>query len=139
MLLPARTVHLHTDATPGLIAAITTAPVSAFYRRLEPAQPIAVAEMAADLVGLHWYLQDVATQPTTVILYTDSSVVFHTLSRGTGLTLRSHELLQNLYVSFLINKVYTGHGLVVRWVPSRQNLADPLSRGVHALQQGTAL
>jgi ribonuclease HI len=139
MLLPTSTVHLYTDATPSSIAAITTTPVSAFYRRLEPAQPIAVAEMAAALVGLHWYLQDVALHPTTVILYTDSSVVYHSLSRGTGLTLRSHVLLQNLNISFLINKVYTGHGLVVRWVPSCDNLADPLSRGVHALQQGTAL
>jgi ribonuclease HI len=95
--------------------------------------------MAAALVGLHWYLQDVATQLTTVTLYTDSSVVFHTLSRGTGITLRNNVLLQNMYVAFLINKVYTGHGLVVRRVPSCQNLADPLSRGVHALQQGAAL
>jgi hypothetical protein len=100
MLLPDRTVHLHTDATPSSIAAITTAPVSAFYRPLEPAQPIAVAEMAAALVGLHWYLQEMATQPTSVILYTDSSVVFHTLSRGTGLTLRTHDLLQNLQFLF---------------------------------------
>jgi hypothetical protein len=114
MLLPSTTVHLYTDATPTSIAAITTTPVSAFYRHLEPAQPIAVAEMAVALVGLHWYLQDVATQPTTVFLYTDSSVVYHTLSRGTGLTLRTNVLLQNLYISFLINKVYTGHGLVVR-------------------------
>jgi hypothetical protein len=122
-------VHLSTDATPTSIAAITTIPVSAFYRRLEPERPIAVAEMAAALIGLHWYLQDVATRPTTAILYTDSSIVYHTLVRGTGLTLRSSLLLQNLYIAFLINKVYTGHGLVVRWVPSRENLADPpLSR-----------
>jgi hypothetical protein len=139
MILPKVRIQLYTDATPTSIAAITPPPTSAFYRRLEPPQPIAVAEMAAALVGLHWYLQDVAHQPTTIILYTDSSIVYHTLAKGTGITLRRSPLLQNLYIAFLINKVYTGHGLVVRWLPSTQNLADPLSRGVHTLQQGTAL
>jgi hypothetical protein len=28
--------------------------------------------------------------------------------------------------------VHSGHGLVVRWVPSADNLADPFSRGVLA-------
>jgi hypothetical protein len=139
MIQPDHTVHLYTDATPSSIAAITTPPISAFYRRLEPPQPIALAEMGAALVGLHWYFQDVAACPTTVILHTDSAVVYHTLVKGTGLTRQNSVLLQNLYVAFLINKMYTGHGLVVQWVPSRENLADPLSRGVHALQQGTAL
>jgi hypothetical protein len=138
MITPRRTAILHTDATPTSIAAITPTPISAFYRHLEPPQPIAVAEMAAALVDLHWYAQNVLQEPTTVHLYTDSSVVYYSLSRGTGVTLRYTPVLQNLYIAWLINKVYTGHGLVVHWVPSHLNLADPLSRGVHALQQGAA-
>jgi hypothetical protein len=138
MVTPLRTAVLHTDATPTSIAAITPTPVSAFYRFLEPPQPIAIAEMAAALVGLHWYAQKVLQEPTTVHLYTDSSVVYYSLSKGTGVTLRYTPVLQNLYIAWLLNKVYTGHGLVVHWVPSHLNLADPLSRGVHALQQGAA-
>jgi hypothetical protein len=94
--------------------------------------------MAAALIGLHWYAQQVLRHPTTIHLYTDSTIVYYTLVRGTGVTLRHTPILQNLYMAWLINKVYTGHGLVVHWVPSDRNLADPLSRGVHALQQGAA-
>jgi hypothetical protein len=32
----------------------------------------------------------------------------------------------------LINKVKSGHGLVVQWVPWEDNLVDPLSWGVNA-------
>jgi hypothetical protein len=52
MILPKVRIQLYTDATPTSIAAITPPPTSAFYRRLEPPQPIAVAEMAAALVGV---------------------------------------------------------------------------------------
>jgi hypothetical protein len=138
MVSPERTAVIHTDATPSTIAAITPPPVSAFFRHLEPPQPIAVAEMAAALIGLHWYAQNVLQHPTTIHLHTDSSIVYYSLVRGTGVTLRYTPVLQNLYIAWLINKVYTGHGLVVHWVPSHLNLADPLSRGVHALQQGAA-
>jgi hypothetical protein len=138
MITPSRTATLYTDATPSTVAAITPPPTSAFYRHLEPPPPIAVAEMAAALLGLHWFTQEVVRHPTPLHLYTDSSVVYYSLVRGTGVTLRYTPILQNLYIAWLINKVYTGHGLVVHWVPSHLNLADPLSRGVHALQQGAA-
>jgi hypothetical protein len=138
MVNPDRTATLYTDATHTAIAAITPPPVSAFYRHLQPPQPIAVAEMAAALIGLHWYAQQVLRHPTTIHLHTDSTIVYYTLVRGTGVTLCQTPILQNLYMAWLINKVYTGHGLVVHWVPSHCSLADPLSRGVHALQQGAA-
>jgi glycerophosphoryl diester phosphodiesterase len=85
MISPAHSVHLYANATPTSIAAITTHPVSAFYRRLETQQTIAKAEMAAAHIGLHWYLKDVATQPTTVTFFTDSSVVYHTLLKALAL------------------------------------------------------
>jgi hypothetical protein len=72
------------------------------------------------------------TSPTTVTLCTDSAVVYHTLNKGAGSTLRYSTLLKNLYIQYLINKVKSGHGVVVPWVPSAENLADPLSRGVLA-------
>jgi ribonuclease HI len=85
--------------------------------------------MAAALAGLIWASRDLQ-QPRNITLYTDSSIVYCSLARGTGLTLRRNVLLQNLYIGWLFNKVKSGHGLVVRWLPSEENLADPLSRGV---------
>jgi ribonuclease HI len=95
------------------------------------ARPIASAEMAAALKGLLWFFEQL-DQPTTVTLYTDSSAVFYSLVKGTGRTLRQSLRLQNLYVQMYKNKNWALHGLVIRWVPSEDNLADPFSRGVHA-------
>jgi hypothetical protein len=68
-------------------------------------------------------------QPTTLNLYTDSQVVYHTIVMGTGITLRSSPLLLDLYYVLYTNLNKAGHSLVVRWIPSHANLADPLSRG----------
>jgi hypothetical protein len=84
--------------------------------------------MAAALRGFIWAYRDLLTEPTTLTLYTDSSVVFHTLVKGTGLTLRASPLLQNIFVKMWTIKEKAGHGLMVRWIPSQDNLADPLSR-----------
>jgi hypothetical protein len=89
-------------------------------------------EMAATLQGLLWMFCQL-DQPTTVTIYTDSSSVYYSLVKGTGRTLRQSLRLQTLYVQMFKNKIQAGHGLVVRWVLSAENLADPLSRGVHAL------
>jgi hypothetical protein len=85
--------------------------------------PIAWAETAA-LVGLLWIIKNCVTEPTTITLCTSSSVVYYTLLKGTGF-LRNNPLLQNLYLSMIAYKIQTGHGLVIRWVPSQANLADP--------------
>jgi ribonuclease HI len=123
---------LHTDATPtSLAAVIPGTPPSQLYCQYDDTTPIAFAEMAAALAGLLWATKHL-DQPRNITLYTDSSIVFYSLSRGTGLTLRRDPLLKNLYirVTWLVNKENSGHGLVVRWLPSEENLADPLSRGV---------
>jgi hypothetical protein len=93
---------------------------------------IAFAEMVAVLKGLIWTITSQLQQPTTITLFTDFSVVYYSLVKGTGLTLRASPLLQNMYVGMLLLKNKAGHGLVVRWIPSEQKLADPLSRGEHA-------
>jgi ribonuclease HI len=91
-------------------------------------RPIAFAEMAAALKGLLWFIRTQLRQPTTITLATDSSTVYYTLEKGTGLTLRSSAILQKLHVSVMYEIIKAGHALVVRWVPSEQNLADPLTR-----------
>jgi ribonuclease HI len=95
-------------------------------------KPIAIAEMAAVLLGLSWAMTHQIEEPTTLTLATDSSVVYYSLLRGTGITLQHSPLLQELYVNMYRKKIKAGHGLAIRWVPSEQNLADPLSRGFHA-------
>jgi hypothetical protein len=77
-------------------------------------------------------MRDILQEPTTITLYTDSSTVYHTLVKGTGLTLQASPLLQKIFVAMWIMKNKARHGLVVRWVPSEHNLADPLTRGVHS-------
>jgi hypothetical protein len=78
--------------------------------------------MAAALQGLILCFRTQLDVPTTVTLFTDSTIVYYTIVKGTGLTLRSSPLLQDLYFVMyeLMNKA--GHG----------KLADPLTRGVPA-------
>jgi hypothetical protein len=101
------------------------------YRSYEDERPIAFAETAAALVGLI-HTADRNHQATTITLATDSAVVYYILQTGKGLTLRRHKLLQELYITFFGIKSKRGHRLVVRWVSSDANLADPVSRGVLA-------
>jgi hypothetical protein len=117
------------------LAAITPGPPARHVVRFyDDVEPIALAKMAAPLAGLIWITQQ-RHQPTTVSLHTDSSVVCHSLVRGTGLNLRSHELF---YIRWLVNKLDSGHGLLVRWIPSADNLADPpLSRNARTLKTGS--
>jgi hypothetical protein len=121
---------LYTDATPWSIAAYTPGPLPAGMARQYDCKAIAFAEMAAALAGLLCINRQPA--PTTITLCTDSAVVYHTLVKGSGITPRSCEILRNMYIQVLLNKVNSSHGLVVRWVPSTENLADPLSREVLA-------
>jgi hypothetical protein len=76
-------------------------------------RPIAFAEMAAALKGLLWFTRTHLHQPTTITLATDSRVVYHTLEKGTGLTLRLSAILQKLYVCTLYEIIKAGHALVV--------------------------
>jgi hypothetical protein len=128
---PLRSIALYKDATPTSVAAVIPGPPRAIVQHYTDTRTIAFTEMAAALRGLLWYIRDVLTEPTTITLYTDSSTVYYTLVKGTGLTLRASPLLQQLFVATWMNKNKAGHGLVVRWVPSEHNLADPLTRGVH--------
>jgi hypothetical protein len=127
---PLKSRILYTDATPSQAAALAPGDTPwTFSRHYEDVRPIAFAEMAAAIIGLHQF-QHTLRHPTTITLCTNSAVVYHTLLKGTGTTVRYSVLLQNLYIQYYMNKVKSGHGLVVRWVPSEDNLADPLSRGV---------
>jgi hypothetical protein len=83
--VPHTSVSMHTDATPSSLAAMAlTQPRMALVRRYADAKPIAFAEMTSALVGLLWLQRSILERPTTIALCTDSSVVFHTLCKGTG-------------------------------------------------------
>jgi hypothetical protein len=127
-----RSIRLYTDATPYSTAAMTPGPPRlAMVQRYTDPRLLAYAEMAAAIQGLHWIFSHLQ-QPTMVTLLTDSTIVYYTLVKGTGKTLRQSLRLQNLYCTMWKIKIQAGHCLITRWVPSADNLADPLSRGVHA-------
>jgi hypothetical protein len=124
--------QIYTDATPSSAAAVFLGPPrQSIQQHFQDSRPIAFAEMAAALWGLMWCFRDCLRQPTALTLHTDSTIVYHTIVKGGGLILRSSALLQNLYIKMYILMNKAGHSLVCQWVPSQQNLADPLTRGVH--------
>lgn len=84
--------------------------------------------MAAALRDIISYITNHLNIPTTINLFTDSSVVAAALLKGTGLTLRSSAILQTLYCTVLFYLIKAGHALVVRWIRSEENLADPFTR-----------
>jgi hypothetical protein len=128
---PLRSRQLYVDATPTSRAAVAVGPPRlALVSRYTDTRPIAFPEMAAALKGLIWYMRTL-DEPTTITLYTDSSIVYYFFVRGIGVTSRRSLILQQLYYTMFKIKIQAGHGLVVRWVPSSENLAGPLSRGVH--------
>jgi hypothetical protein len=61
-------------------------------------------------------------------------VTYYVLSTGKGRTIRTHVILQQLICTWFSIKCTRGHRLVVRWVPTDANLADPVSRGVLATE-----
>jgi hypothetical protein len=90
--------HIYTDATPTTIAAVYMGPPRvALVQRFTSPRNIAWTEMAAALKGAIWCCTSHLDQPTTLTLFTDSQVVYHTIVKGTGVTLRSSPLLQDLY------------------------------------------
>jgi hypothetical protein len=68
--------------------------------------------------------------PTT--LHTDSPTIFHVLLSGKGVTIRSNKVLQKLFGKLFVIKALWGRTLFAQWVPSPENLADPLSQEVLA-------
>jgi hypothetical protein len=105
--------QIHTDATPVKAAAVFLGPPK-------------IARVFA-IEGIIWCCSEILDQPTTVTLFTDSTIVFSTTVKGKGLTLRASPLLQDRFVKMyrLMNKA--GHSLVAMWFPSNRNLADPLT------------
>jgi ribonuclease HI len=125
-----RSLLVYTYATPTSLGVyVNTQPPQTIYQPFTDEQPIAVAEIAAALFALIWIGRR-CYQPTAVTLATDSTVVYYTLSTGKGFTFRHTPMLQMLYVCWFQIKIDRSHGLVLRWVPSNANLADPVSRGV---------
>jgi hypothetical protein len=125
--------QLYTDATPQTAAAVYIGtPKMAYVFPLQPPRAIAWAEMLAGLEGVIWCCRRALQEPTTLTLFTDSSVVYATIVRGKGITLRASPLLQNRYFTMYQELTKAGHGLVARWMPPERNLADPLARGVPA-------
>jgi hypothetical protein len=110
---PLRSVALYTHATTSSVAAVIAGqPMHTMVQHYTDTRTIAFAEMTAALRGLLWCMNDILQEPTTITLYTDSSVVYHTLVRGTGLTLRASPLVQKVFVAMRIIKNKAGHGLV---------------------------
>jgi hypothetical protein len=129
---PTRSTLVYSDATSFTIGVFWPGPPPRYlYRQYLDHRPIAFAELAAALVVLiHTAKQN--HLPTTITIATDSSVVYYVLSTGKGKTLRMYHILQQLYITWFTIKSKRGHRLVVRWVTSDANLADPVSRGVLA-------
>jgi hypothetical protein len=124
-----RSLLVYTDATPTSLGVyINTQPPQTIYQPFTNEQSIAVAEIAAALFALIWIGRR-CYQPTATTLATDSTVAYYTLSTGKGYTFRHTPMLQ-MYVCWFQMKIDRGHGLVLRWMPSNANLADPVSRGV---------
>jgi hypothetical protein len=125
--------QLYTDAIPTTAASVFVRPPNmALTYPLQPPRQIAWAQMSAATERVIWCCDRALDQPTTITLYTDSMIVFATLVRGKGMTLRASTLLQDRYFVMYKGLNKAGHSLVARWIPSERNLADPLTRGVPA-------
>jgi hypothetical protein len=98
---PLGSLLLQTGAPPYSIATLAVGPPrrTLLWHYQQP-EPIAFAEMAAELAALIWIWSRMHN-PTNVTLYTDSAVVCHTLRNGTGQLLWTHELLQNMYIRWV--------------------------------------
>jgi ribonuclease HI len=94
------------------------------YQPFSDEVPIATAEITAALFALIW-VGSRLHHPTAITLATDSSISYYTLSTGKGMTFQYSVMLQQLYIRWFRIKMDRGHGLVLRWVPSHANLADP--------------
>jgi ribonuclease HI len=139
MGIVARSILVYTDATPSSFGVhVASQPPQQVYQPFQDQVPIAAAEIAAALFALNW-VGSRLRQPTNITLATDSAVAYYTLSTGKGYTMRYNIWLQTLYMSWFKIKLDRGHGLVVRWVPSAANPADPVSRGVLLNQQAGRL
>jgi hypothetical protein len=130
-----RSVPVYTDATPTSFGVhVATVPLQQIFQQFTNRIPIARAEIAAALFALNW-IGARLQHPINITLATDSAVAYHTLATGKGYTIRYDIWLQTLYASWFSIKMNRGHGLVVRWVPSAANPADPVSRGVLLLNK----
>jgi ribonuclease HI len=135
----ARSILVYTDATPTSFGVyVASHPPQEVYQRFTDSIPIARAEIAAALFALNW-VGSRLRQPTNITLATDSAVTYYVLSTGKVMSLRYDIWLQTLYVAWFRIKMNRGHGLVVRWVPSAANPADPVTRGVLSHQQAAWL
>jgi ribonuclease HI len=125
-----RSILLYVDATPTSIGVyVASRPPQRIHQAFTDQLPIAAAELAAALFALIW-VGSRLRQPTAITIATDSTVVYYVLSTGKGYTMRHNQWLQSLYIRWFSIKIHRGHGLVMRWVPSQANLADPVSRGI---------
>jgi hypothetical protein len=133
-----RSILLYTDATPTSFGVhVASRPPQKVYQTFSEAIPIAQAEIiTAALFALIW-VGSRLRQPTAITIATDSAVAYYTLATGRGYTFRQNIWLQTLYVKWFSIKL--NRGLVVRWVPSAANPADPVSRGVLLPQQAGRL
>jgi hypothetical protein len=133
LVAPVNSVLVYSDATPTTIGVYRPGPPPQYlYRHYMDSRPIAFAEIEAALVALIHTAKS-NHRATTITTATDSAVAYYVLSTGKGKTLRMYEILQ-LYTTWFQIKSKRGHRLVVRWVPSDANLADPVPRGVLATE-----
>jgi hypothetical protein len=78
-------------------------PPTYLYRQYEDVKPIALAEVAAAIVGLTHTARN-HQEATTITLCTDYSVVYYVLNTGEGSTLRQNVILQELYIAYFSKK-----------------------------------
>jgi hypothetical protein len=129
MRITARSILIYTDTTLWSFGVhVASSPPQQVYQAFTDQIPIAAAEIAAALFALNW-VGSRLRQPTNITLATDTAVTYYTLSTGKGYTMRFNVWLQTLYIAWFRIKLDSDHGLVVRWVPSAANPADPVSRG----------
>jgi ribonuclease HI len=124
-----RSLLIYVDTSPASIGVyVASQPPQMVYQSFTDTVAIAVAEIAAALFALIWC--GCLRQPTAITLATDSAVTYYVLSTGKGSTIRYNTWLQCIFVKWFEIKVNRGHSLVVHWVPSQANLAEPVSRDV---------
>lgn len=126
-------MSLYTDATPHSVAAIIPSLNLSFAQAFQTPEEINRAEAKALLLRLQWACAEFVDCHFTI--HCDNSTVVATLSKGTGVLWRFHDL-RRLLLSTLHG--LRGNTFTIVKVSSEANLADRPSRAVWETLHRTA-